>query len=149
MSGHLTQIKISYHCTSWLGPIDSKSSINFQSKGITLKRQYFEIENFIEITLLAIAMFTPFVWVKSVDIRQAKSKFYILQYFCPKNGIEDGNYYMVARNIVAIGICVAWLEFIFIFGRLPLKGFKSLYYNPLLKLNYFRRKFQHNVPKCF
>ena len=27
---------------------------------------------------------------------------------------------------MAVGICVAWLEFIFIAGRLPLKGDKNI-----------------------
>merc|ERR1719507_1331368 len=74
------------------------------------------MENFIEIFMLIIALLTPFVW-----------------FTCPSKDEHptDGKFYLVARNIVAIGICVAWLEFIFIVGRLPLKGgnFSIMFYN--------------------
>ena len=40
-----------------------------------------------------------------------------VQFLC-----ETHTRYLFARNLAAVGVCTAWLQFIIIFGRMPLKG---------------------------
>ena len=93
-----------------------------------LRKQYMQMENFIEWFVFISAIFTPFVKVYLAKIQIPLFMFIFYQLFCH---LDVG--FRVARNVCAVGICVAWLEFIFIFGRLPLKlsggHFTVMYYN--------------------
>ena len=85
---------------------------------LALGKQYFmELENWFELLILSLAISTL----------SLKAELDSLQV------------------VAAVGICLAWIELIFLFGRYPFLGEQMVTVIFLELFSFFRRKLQHHV----